>query len=125
MNKQAVLSTLSRAWNALDGWKTVIGFLIYFGFSTYDHVTGHKTLDIVSLVLTAVGWGLNGTGMDGSTMGSAVGAAVILVGITHKLAKANSQRKAGASLTDLLSEEGYISKIVDDIQKRAAERAKG
>jgi hypothetical protein len=91
----------------LDGWKLLIGVVITILVGVYDHATGHKTSDIVGTLLTLLGYNPLQNGVDGSAIGSAVGALAVLAGLIGKFWKAQQQIRAGSSVAGALSAEGY------------------
>jgi hypothetical protein len=90
----------------LDGWKVVIGVVVLTGVKVFDGLNNGHAGDIVGMVLTLLGW--NPSAELGIDFGQLAGAIMIVVGIGHKVAKAQKQARAGASASELLSAEGYI-----------------
>jgi len=96
----------------LDGWKLVIGVVILIAVKVYDGMNNGHAGDMVGLILTMFGW--NPSASLGIDFAQAAGAVTVVVGIAHKVYKAQQQVRAGASLSGALSMEGYVQKYVDD-----------
>jgi len=107
---------MGKLLKALDGWKLVIGVVVLIAVKVYDGLNNGHAGDIVGLVLTMLGW--NPSASLGIDFAQAAGAVTVIIGIAHKVVKAQQQVRAGASLAGTLSTEGYVQKYVADAQKR-------
>lgn len=100
---------LKGLWKVLDGYKLMLGVGGLFLVGVWDAMTNGHAGDIVGAILTALNWL---PPADGEWSGEAVSKAafsfVAVVGFFAKLWKANRQLKAGASLTQTLSTEGFV-----------------
>lgn len=101
-------------WTFLDGWKLPIGVIALLGAKTWDGLHNGHAGDVVGLLLTYFGWS-PGVDVDYAQAASAV---IILLGIGHKVVKAKRQRKAGSSVSGLLSTEGAVQEYIDKAQKQ-------
>jgi hypothetical protein len=98
-------SAMGKVLKFLDGWKLVIGVVILTAVKVWDGMHNGHAGDMVGMILTLLGWNPSaGLGID---FGQAAGAIVILIGLGHKVVKAQQQARAGASPTELLSTAGY------------------
>lgn len=101
---------MGKVLKALDGWKLVIGVVVLIGVKVYDGLTNGHAGDAVGLVLTMLGW--NPGAALGIDFGQAAGAIMVLVGLGHKVVKAQRQVRAGSSVAGSLSAEGYVADAV-------------
>ena len=90
----------------LDGWKLVIGVVILAAVKVYDGMNNGHAGDMVGMVLTLLGY--NPSASLGIDFGQLAGAVTILIGIGHKVVKAQQQARAGATGAELLSPAGFI-----------------
>jgi hypothetical protein len=114
---------MGKVLKALDGWKLVIGVVVLIGVKVYDGMTNGHAGDMVGLVLTMLGW--NPSAALGIDFGQAAGAVMVLVGLGHKVVKAQQQAKAGAPASALLSQDGYVGMAINDAGVVADERVGG
>jgi hypothetical protein len=101
---------MGKALKALDGWKLVIGVVVLIGVKVWDGLHNGHAGDAVGLVLTMLGW--NPSASLGIDFGQAAGAVMVLVGLGHKVYKAQAQVRAGSSLAGALSDEGHVAAAV-------------
>jgi hypothetical protein len=95
----------------IDGWKLVIGVVALTGVKVYDGMNNGHAGDVVGMLLTLLGYN---PGADlGIDFGQAAAAIMIVVGVGHKVVKAQRQARAGAKPSELLSSEGYVVEAVD------------
>lgn len=102
-------------WQFLDGWKLVGAVVALAGVKVYDAMNGTHLATFAQAILIAMGIDPSGLGVD---FGQLVPALMIVVGVTHKLVKAQRQRAAGSSFTGLLTTEGAVQEYIDKAQKR-------
>lgn len=103
-------TTMGRILKALDGWKLVIGVVVLIAVKTWDGLHNGHAGDAVGLILTMLGW--NPSADLGIDFGQAAGAVMVLVGLAHKVVKAQKQVKAGATLSETLTTEGVIKQAL-------------
>lgn len=94
----------------LDGWKLVIGVVILIAVKVYDGMNNGHAGDMVGLILTLIGW--NPSASLGIDFGQAAGAVMVLIGLGHKVFKAQKQIRAGSSVSGALGEEGFVASAV-------------
>jgi hypothetical protein len=98
----------------LDGWKLVIGVVILIAVKVWDGLHNGHAGDMAGLVLTMLGW--NPSAALGIDFAQAAGAITVLVGIGHKVVKAQAQIRAGSTVEGALSTEGFVQKYIADAQ---------
>lgn len=108
-------TSMGKALKFLDGWKLVIGVVVLIAVKVYDGLNNGHAGDIVGLILTMLGW--NPSAELGIDFAQAAGAVMILVGIGHKVVKAQQQVKVGSTVAGALSTEGFVQKYVADAIK--------
>jgi hypothetical protein len=100
----------------LDGWKLVIGVVIIFGAKVYDQLANGHSGDIIGSVVSVLGWAPDVTSMP--EIAAAAGGLAAVIGLAHKVWKAQQQLQAGAAASDLLGTQGYIIKQIDEVGGR-------
>ena len=100
----------SKLWKFFDGWKTLIGILIYGGVLAWDaHTNGHAA-SVVSSILVVLGVDL--VALEGMVdWPKLIASGVVVLGGIHKLVKAAQQSRAGATPSELLTNEGALREI--------------
>jgi hypothetical protein len=88
----------------LDGWKTWLVALVLTLFELAKMNGGSDYTEFACKVMEAFEWQCGDTAFNPATI---AGALFALWALMHKLIKAGRQAKAGATLTEINSTEGY------------------
>lgn len=102
---------MGKAWQVFDGWKTVIGGVAYMAVLVYDQMANGHAGEFAGAILAVLGFDPAALGIE---WGKAAAAGALIVGVGHRIWKANAQARAGVPRAELLSATGYV---------RAASRA--
>jgi hypothetical protein len=103
-------SGMGKVLKFLDGWKLVIGVVILAAVKVYDGLNNGHAGDAVGLALTMFGY--NPSADLGIDFAQLAGAITVVIGIGHKVVKAQAQARAGATAAELLSPAGQLKLLV-------------
>jgi hypothetical protein len=105
-------SQMGKALKYLEGYKLILAVIGLAVARAWDMQHNGHAGDTLGIVLSLLGWT---PGADWSILARDIGTHVLAIAaIAHKLYTANQQMKAGATLGQTLSSEGYVVKAIAD-----------
>lgn len=106
---------MGKAWQFLSGWKLLLGAVSYMGVLVWDQLSNGHAADFAGSILAVLGFDPAAAGVD---FPKAAASLVAVIGVGHKVWKAQRQARAGARASELLAGPGYVRDLTKNPQDR-------